>query len=621
MACATTASTSPRSARRPGPACSPAATTTRSAWASSPTCRSAFPGLHRRASRGRRRRCRGCCATRATTRSPSASGTSCPRGERSRVGPVRPLAARLRLRALLRLPPGRHQPLGRRPRARQPLRRPAGRGPRTATTSPRTSPTTRSRYVHDQQHAAPDQPVLPLLRARRHARAAPRRARVGRAATAGAFDGGWEALARADIFARQIELGVVPAGTRAHRAAAVDRRTGTRCRADERRAVRASAGGVRRVPLAHRRADRPRARAPRGDRRARQHAGDAHVRQRRQRRGRPHRHVQRAPLHARRCPTTIDDNLARLDELGGFRSYNHYPWGWAWAGNTPLRLWKRYTWLGGTRTPLIVHWPDGIAGARRGARRSSCHAIDLMPTVLDACGIERPSTRRRRRAAAGRRREHPRHVRRRRRADRATSSTSRCSARARSSTTAGRPPPTTCRRAWSTRSELVGAAATSPTDHWALFRSRRRLRRGARRRRRASRGGRRPPGALMRRPLSCSSLPSTPILPDWEPNGLSEPALASSRSVHDRGGRSDEVRADRPAGRSRRRPSRMPGARSRLCSPPSRTRCGGGGTSRSRASASFRSPSARLGSVSTPAPASACTSLRRAILASPPVAA
>ena len=31
-----------------------------------------------------------------------------------------------------------------------------------------------------------------------------------------------------------------------------------------------------------------------------------------------------------------------------------YPWGWAWAGNTPLRLWKRYTWLGGVRTPLVA---------------------------------------------------------------------------------------------------------------------------------------------------------------------------------------------------------------------------------------------------------------------------
>ena len=82
---------------------------------------------------------------------------------------------------------------------------------------------------------------------------------------------------------------------------------------------------------------------------------------------------------------------ARLDQLGGFRAYNHYPWGWAWAGNAPFRLWKRYTWLGGVRTPLIVHWPRRIAGGGE-VRPQFCHAIDLLPTVLDAVGLEAPAT-------------------------------------------------------------------------------------------------------------------------------------------------------------------------------------------------------------------------------------
>jgi arylsulfatase len=85
----------------------------------------------------------------------------------------------------------------------------------------------------------------------------------------------------------------------------------------------------------------------------------------------------------------LDDTLRRVDDVGGFRAYNHYPWGWAWAGNAPLRLWKRYTWLGGVRTPLIVRWPRRLSGA--GAIHSQfCHAIDVMPTVLDAVGIEPP---------------------------------------------------------------------------------------------------------------------------------------------------------------------------------------------------------------------------------------
>lgn len=85
----------------------------------------------------------------------------------------------------------------------------------------------------------------------------------------------------------------------------------------------------------------------------------------------------------------LPDTLARIEELGGFRAYNHYPWGWAWAGNTPLRLWKRYTWLGGVRTPLIVRWPRRLPGG--GAIRSQfCHAIDVMPTILDAAGLDVP---------------------------------------------------------------------------------------------------------------------------------------------------------------------------------------------------------------------------------------
>ena len=68
---------------------------------------------------------------------------------------------------------------------------------------------------------------------------------------------------------------------------------------------------------------------------------------------------------------SMDENLAHYDDWGGFSTYNHYSWAWAWAGNTPHKLWKRYTWLGGTRTPLIVHWPGRIAqpGTVRGAVR------------------------------------------------------------------------------------------------------------------------------------------------------------------------------------------------------------------------------------------------------------
>ena len=90
-----------------------------------------------------------------------------------------------------------------------------------------------------------------------------------------------------------------------------------------------------------------------------------------------------------RIPETVEDNLAHLDDWGGHSTYSHYAWGWAWAGNTPLRLWKRYTWLGGCRTPLVVHWPDGIDTVGE-VRDQFCHVTDLMPTVLDACGLKAP---------------------------------------------------------------------------------------------------------------------------------------------------------------------------------------------------------------------------------------
>jgi arylsulfatase len=85
----------------------------------------------------------------------------------------------------------------------------------------------------------------------------------------------------------------------------------------------------------------------------------------------------------------LAQNLELIDELGGFRTYNHYPWGWALAGNTPLRRWKRYTWEGGIRDPLIVRWPGRVRDAG-GLRAQYCHAVDVLPTVLDALDVPMP---------------------------------------------------------------------------------------------------------------------------------------------------------------------------------------------------------------------------------------
>ena len=90
-------------------------------------------------------------------------------------------------------------------------------------------------------------------------------------------------------------------------------------------------------------------------------------------------------------PLDLDAVLEHYDELGSPAAHGHYPYGWAHAGNTPFQRWKRECHEGGVADPLIVHWPAGIAD--RGAVRSQyLHAIDVMPTLLDAIGIDMPET-------------------------------------------------------------------------------------------------------------------------------------------------------------------------------------------------------------------------------------
>ncbi|MCI3949075.1 MAG: sulfatase [Acidimicrobiales bacterium] len=86
----------------------------------------------------------------------------------------------------------------------------------------------------------------------------------------------------------------------------------------------------------------------------------------------------------------VDEIVAsRLDDIGGPHSHSNYPWGWAQAGNSPLRWYKQNTYGGGVRDPLVVHWPARITEG--GAlRRQFCHAVDVAPTILDAAGVAVP---------------------------------------------------------------------------------------------------------------------------------------------------------------------------------------------------------------------------------------
>ena len=88
-------------------------------------------------------------------------------------------------------------------------------------------------------------------------------------------------------------------------------------------------------------------------------------------------------------PDTVEEGLARIDEIGGPTVFNHFPWGWTHAGNTPFRRWKRETYRGGSTDPFIITWPRGIA-ARNEVRAHYAHIIDMVPTVLEALRVDPP---------------------------------------------------------------------------------------------------------------------------------------------------------------------------------------------------------------------------------------
>jgi arylsulfatase A-like enzyme len=88
-------------------------------------------------------------------------------------------------------------------------------------------------------------------------------------------------------------------------------------------------------------------------------------------------------------PDEIEENLRYLDDLGSPATYNHYPVGWAWAFNTPFKMWKRYNFEGGVADPMVVSWPKGIA-AKGEVRHQFLHATDVAPTMYDLLGVELP---------------------------------------------------------------------------------------------------------------------------------------------------------------------------------------------------------------------------------------
>jgi len=86
-------------------------------------------------------------------------------------------------------------------------------------------------------------------------------------------------------------------------------------------------------------------------------------------------------------PVHFGNDTARMP--GPENTYQSYGTAWANLSNTPFRLYKHWIHEGGISTPLIVHWPEGIA-ERGGIRHAPGYLPDIMATILDVTGSRYP---------------------------------------------------------------------------------------------------------------------------------------------------------------------------------------------------------------------------------------
>jgi arylsulfatase len=86
----------------------------------------------------------------------------------------------------------------------------------------------------------------------------------------------------------------------------------------------------------------------------------------------------------------VPDLVKLIDQWGGPQTYPHMAAGWAVALDTPFAWTKQVASdFGGTRNGLVVHWPKGIS-AKGGIRTQFSHVIDVAPTILEAAGLPEP---------------------------------------------------------------------------------------------------------------------------------------------------------------------------------------------------------------------------------------
>jgi len=88
---------------------------------------------------------------------------------------------------------------------------------------------------------------------------------------------------------------------------------------------------------------------------------------------------------------TIEYLVSVMDTLGGPLNYNHYPVGWAHAMDAPMQWTKQVaSHFGGTRNGMVISWPARIKD-KGGLRSQFCHVIDVVPTIYEAVGVKAPT--------------------------------------------------------------------------------------------------------------------------------------------------------------------------------------------------------------------------------------
>jgi arylsulfatase A-like enzyme len=89
-------------------------------------------------------------------------------------------------------------------------------------------------------------------------------------------------------------------------------------------------------------------------------------------------------------PESLDELAKKLDDWGGPQTYPHMAAGWAIALDSPHKWTKQVASdFGGTRNAMIIRWPAGIQNSGE-LRNQFHHVIDVAPTVLEAAKLPEP---------------------------------------------------------------------------------------------------------------------------------------------------------------------------------------------------------------------------------------